>query len=56
MEKLVPAALANFIAINPSVLLVLKGITESAPLGLYPQFPSASCEKDKPFISSGDKD
>ena len=26
----------------------LKGITASAPSGLYPQFPSASCEKVRP--------
>ena len=26
----------------------LKGITASAPLGLYPQFPSASCPNDRP--------
>ena len=29
----------------------LKGITVSAPLGIYPQFPSSSCAKDKPSKS-----
>ena len=38
----------------PNVILrtssqsALKGITVSAPLGLYPQFPSASCPNDRP--------
>ena len=38
----------------PNVILrtssqsAIKGITVSAPLGLYPQFPSASCPNDRP--------